>query len=354
MQQNIIPYQSDGPRWKGAPFGGDSWWTGGFWPGLMWQLFAVSGKEVFHREALRVEKRLVKELAYFERLYHDVGFMYMLSCGANWLHSGDPDAKRNLMHAANLLAGRFNLAGGYIRAWNDHKSGWAIIDSMMNMSLLYWASRSSGDPRFEQIARRHTETTTREFIREDGSCHHIVIFDPATGDSLSKPAGQGYAEGSSWSRGQAWALYGFTQSYINTGDAAYLRTACKVADYFITHIRADGLTDCDFRQPVDADRIDNIAAACASCGLIELSRIPAVAGAARYLDAAVRMLMAMDALCADYTEKSAGVLQKCTAAYHDDYAGVHTNIVYGDYFYVEGLAKLLEKDWKLWLCDREG
>ena len=353
-KQDIIPYQSGGPLWTGSPYGGDSWWTGGFWPGLMWQLFAISGKDLFRAEALRVEKRLVKELAYFERLYHDVGFMYMLSCGAHWMYGGNRDAKRNLLHAANLLAGRFNLAGGFIRAWNDDKPGWAIIDSMMNMGLLYWASRTTADPRFAQIARRHTETTLREFIRGDGSCHHIVIFDPATGAVQSKPAGQGYTEGSSWSRGQAWALYGFTQSYLNAGDETYLQTACKVADYFIGNIRTDGLTDCDFRQPKEVDRIDNIAAACAACGLIELSRLPGVANAAQYLSAATRMLLAMDALCADYTQKSAGVLQKCTAAYHDDGAGVHTNIVYGDYFYVEALAKLAGKDMKLWFCDREG
>jgi unsaturated chondroitin disaccharide hydrolase len=352
-RQDIIPYQNGGPLWKGSPYGGDSWWTGGFWPGLMWQLYTVSGAEIFHTEALRVEKRLVQELCYFERLYHDVGFMYMLSCGANWMHSGDRDARRNLLHAASLLAGRFNLSGGFIRAWNDDKPGWAIIDSMMNMGLLYWASRSTGDPRFEQIARRHTATTLREFIRGDGSCNHIVIFDPVTGSVQAKPAGQGYAEGSSWSRGQAWALYGFTQSYINAKDAAYLQTACKVADYFVANIRADGLTDCDFRQPKEAARIDNIAAACAACGLIELSRLSGVANAAQYRNAAVRMLLAMDTLCADYTQNCAGILQKCTAAYHDDGAGVHTNIVYGDYFFVEALAKLEGQDMKLWFCDRE-
>ena len=193
--QDIIPYAGSAAKWDGPPYEGDAWWTNGFWPGLMWQLFAATQQEVFRSEALRVEERLVKELCVFERLHHDVGFMYMLSCGGNWMDSGSRDAKRNLLHAANILAGRFNLAGGFIRAWNEDKAGWAIIDSMMNVHLLFWASRETKDPRFAQIAVRHADTAMRAFVREDGSCNHIVIFDPDTGEVLQKPAGQGYAEG---------------------------------------------------------------------------------------------------------------------------------------------------------------
>ena len=351
-EQDIIPYKSEGNRWAGSPSGDDAWWTGGFWPGLMWQLFSATGQDVFRAEAVRVEDRLVGELCYFKRLYHDVGFMYLLSCGANWMLNGDRDSKRNLLHAATILAGRFNLAGGYIRAWNEDKAGWAIIDSMMNLSLLFWASRETKDPRYYQIAVKHADTALKEFVRTDGSCNHIVIFDPNTGKVLKKPAGQGYAEGSSWSRGQAWALYGYTLSYMSTRLNRYLEAACRIADYFIANIRDDGLTDCDFRQPKNVERIDNIAAACAACALIELSRVPGQGRAQAYLDAAESMLRALDTLCADYTEKTAGVLQKCTAAYRDEGAGTHTNIVYGDYFYAEALAKLQGTDPMLWMCKR--
>jgi len=279
--------------------------------------------------------------------------MYLLSCGGNWMLNEDRDSRRNLLHAATILAGRFNLAGGYIRAWNEKRAGWAIIDSMMNVSLLFWASRETGDPRYRQIAVRHADTATREFVRADGSCNHIVIFDPDTGKALSKPAGQGYAEGSSWSRGQAWALYGFTLCYLSTSNERFLKTACRIADYFMANIRPDGLTDCDFRQPADVERIDNIAGACAACGLIELSRISGIKRAQDYFDAAERMLRAMDTLCADYTEQTPGVLQKCTAAYHNDGAGTHVNIVYGDYFFVEALAKLHGSDPMLWMCRKQ-
>jgi unsaturated chondroitin disaccharide hydrolase len=177
-----------------------------------------------------------------------------------------------------------------------------------------------------------------------------VIFDPNTGNVFSKPAGQGYAEGSSWSRGQAWALYGFTLCFLSTKLKRYLESSCRIADYFVANIRPDGLTDCDFRQPRGEDRIDNIAAACAACALIELSRIGDVKRAKVYLDAAERMLRALDGLCADYSDQTAGVLQKCTAAYRDEGAGTHVNIVYGDYFYAEALAKLQNSDPMLWLC----
>lgn len=350
--QDLIPYKSDGSRWAGPPYEGDAWWTGGFWPGLMWQLCAATHREIYRAEAIRVEARLVKELCRFERMHHDVGFLFMPSCGANWLINGNAESKNHLLHVANLLAGRFNPAGGFLRAWNGDNAGWAIVDCLMNLSLLFWASRETGDPRFAQIANLHADTALREFVRADGSCNHIVIFDPNTGQSLQKPAGQGYAEGSSWSRGQAWALYGFTLCYRSADQSLYLNAACRIADYFIANIRPDGLTDCDFRQPNTPERIDNIAAACAACGLIELSRIPEVSRAEEYRNAAERMLQALDALCSDYSDAIPGVLTKCTAAYRDENAGTHINIVYGDYFYAEALAKLRGTDPMVWLCER--
>ena len=348
QRQGIIPYMGVGDRWEGAPFDGNSWWTGGFWPGLMWQLYHATGNDLFKAEAIRVEALLTAEFRTFEWLNHDVGFMYLLSSGAHWRLLGDADAQRDTLHAATLLAGRFNPAG-FLSAWNGNRPGWAIIDCMMNLTLLHWATVQTGDPRFAAIARIHADTAIREFVREDGSCNHIVIFDPETGKTLDKPGGQGYCAGSSWSRGQAWGLYGFTLSYLNLGEKRYLDTARKIADYFIANIRPDGLTDCDFHQPKGEERIDNIAAACAACGLLELAKLADAEAAARYRDAALRMLHALDALCADWSPDTPGILQKCTASYHDDGAGRHVNIVYGDYFFVEAICKLRGTDAGLWL-----
>ena len=223
--QGIIPYISEGRRYVVSPFDGNSWWTGGFWPGMMWQFYHATSEAVYRDEALRVEDLLTRELRAFDLLNHDVGFMYLLSTGAHYRLLGDKQALSDTLHAATLLAGRFNPAG-FIRAWpGRERVGYAIIDCMMNLSLLYWASEQTGDPRFAAIARIHADTTMREFLREDGSACHIVVFDPVSGKALDRPAGQGYAPGSSWSRGQAWALYGFTLSHINTGEVRYLDAA---------------------------------------------------------------------------------------------------------------------------------
>ncbi len=349
-KQNILPYMGAKDAFLPSPFDDNSWWTGGFWPGLMWQLYHATGKACFMEEALRAEKLLVSEIMRFEKLHHDVGFMYLLSCGAHYKLTGDKAAYTNTLHVANLLAGRFNPEG-FIRAWEgDDKKGYAIVDCMMNLPLLHWATRETGDPRFQKIACIHADTTIREFLRKDGSSCHICIFDPETGKVLSRPAGQGFAEGSSWSRGQAWALYGFTLSALNTGHARYLDAAKRIADYFIAHIRPDGLTDCDFCQPDTEERIDNIAGACAACGLLELAKLTEKADSERYHSAALRLLKGLHDHTADYSDNSTGILQKCTAAYHNDGAGRHVNILYGDYFYVEALCKLLGTDARLWMA----
>ncbi len=220
-EAGLLPYRG-GAKWLPAPFDGNSWWTGGFWPGLMWQLWAASKDTWFMDEAVRAEDLLTAEFRTFERLNHDVGFMYLLSCGARFKLTGDSRARVDALHAASLLMGRFNPAG-FIRAWNEpDRAGYAIIDCLMNLSLLFWASDITGDPRFANVARIHLDTTLRHFLRPDGSVCHIVEFDPLTGARLMERAGQGFCPGSAWSRGQAWGLYGFALAHMNTGDARYL------------------------------------------------------------------------------------------------------------------------------------
>lgn len=352
-KQGIIPYMGAKNEYLGSPFEGNSWWTGGFWPGIMWQLYHATGETVYKDEAVRVEKLLTAELSPFESLNHDVGFMYLLSCGAHYKLLGDKQAYADTLHAATILAGRFNPEG-FIRAWpQPGREGYAIIDCMMNLSLLYWAAEHNHDPRFRKIAQIHADTAMREFLREDGSSCHICIFDPETGKVLERPAGQGYAAGSSWSRGQAWALYGFVLSAINTGEKRYLDAARKCAAYFIQNIREDGLTDCDFCQPKDEERLDNIAGACAACGLLELAKLVEEEEAETCRREALRMLKALNDLCADWNEDQMGILQKCTASYHNDGAGRHVNILYGDYFFIEALCKLRGTDAKLWWAKDE-
>ena len=344
-REGMIPYKSEKGKWIPSPWDGNSWWTGGFWPGLMWQLWTLTGDDFFREEARRAGKLLTEEFRSFRKLNHDVGFMYLLSVGADAKLTGDAQAETDVLHAASLLMGRFNPAG-FIRAWNEpDRVGYAIIDCMMNLTLLYRASRDTGDPRFRQVAEIHADTTLREFLREDGSVSHIIELDPVTGKRVREHAGQGYALGSQWSRGQAWGLYGFTLAFRHLGRERYLEAAKKIGGNFVRHIRADGLTDCDFCQPAGEERIDNIAGAVAACGLQELSRLT---GEEVWKQAAMRLVDGMLDHCADWSGKRCGILNHCTASYHDDGAGRHTNITYGDYFLTEALMKLTGRDPDLW------
>ena len=347
-----LPYRSENGKWVESPWGcGNGWWTAGFWPGLMWLMNALSPDVVFHNEAIRATELMTDQFRVYRHLNHDVGFMFLLSCGAKHKIDGDEQSRWDTLHAASLLMGRFNPTStpraGFIKSWDGREQlGYAIIDCMMNLPLLFRATRETGDPRFAAVARIHADKAKQHFVRADGSCRHIVEFDPVTGDFVREHGGQGYAEGSSWSRGQAWALYGFTLLAMNTGDADDLATAEKIANYFAANIREDGLTDCDFRQPKDVYRLDNIAGACAACGFLELARLT---GKAEYRVAAEKLLDGLIDHCVDFGDTYCGLLTHCTAAYHDDNVGTHTNITYGDYFFVEALCKIKGVDPMLWI-----
>ena len=208
------------------------WWTNGFWGGMMWQLYHATKEEMYREIALENEEKLDANLMLAGGMDHDSGFRWLPTAVADYKVTGSKKAFNRGLLAANDMAGRFNPAGRFIRAWNDggdgSKAGWAIIDCMMNLPLLYWAWEETNDPRYLQIATLHADTAMKYFIREDGSSNHIVAFDPATGEYVDTFGGQGYAQGSSWTRGQAWALYGFILSYLHTKKESYLNTAKRV------------------------------------------------------------------------------------------------------------------------------
>ena len=329
---------------------GIAWWTNGFWGGIMWQLYHETGNQKYADIARHSEELLDTCFEQFYGLHHDLGFMWLPTAVADYRETGSADGRRRGLHAANLLAGRFNPVGRFIRAWNEHDNedttGWAIIDCMMNLNLLYWASEETKDPRFRQIAMMHADTAMASFIRPDGSTNHIVEFDPETGEKVCTYGGQGYENGSSWTRGQAWALYGFVLSYIHTGKQEYLDTAKRVAHSFLANIPDSGLILVDFRQPAEPYWEDSTAAAIASCGLIEIAGCCKEYEKGIYQNAALKMLKALEQERSLWGTECDCIIQNCTAAYHDRHH--EFNIIYGDYFFIEAVFKLKGSGLFLW------
>lgn len=347
-----IPYTTvDGIHddWSGE--GKIGWWTNGFWGGMMWQMYALTGKEFYKEIAEDNERKLDADLMDYEKLDHDNGFKWLPTAVANYRMTGNRASRNRGLLAASNLAGRYNSAGRFIRAWNNwdqenDRTGWAIIDCMMNLPLLYWASEELKDPRFTQIATSHADTARDCFVRGDGSVNHIVSFDPINGGMIESFGGQGYGVGSSWTRGQSWGLYGFTLSYLHTKDASYLETAQRIANYFMANIPQSGLIPVDFRQPADVTWEDSTAAAIAACGLIELAKLTGGRQSGLYLNAALKMLTALTEKSFNWNEDEDNLLTKCTAAYHDKKH--EFSIIYGDYYFLEALMKLVGRELFIW------
>ncbi len=349
--------RSDQTPW-GEDWGmGRSWWTNGFWGGLMWQLYHATGQERYREIAGISEEKLDDCFLQYYGLHHDVGFMWMPTSVADYRLTGNADSKRRALLAAQLLAGRFNPAGRFIRAWNEipdaDATGWAIIDCMFNISLLYWASEETGDPRYREIAQAHADTVMNSFIRPDGSSCHIVEFDPFTGRRVCSHAGQGYSHGGAWTRGQAWAIYGFAISWRHTGKQSYLDTAQKVADFFVGHMPESGIIPVDFCQPEVPALEDSCGAAAAASGLIELAEClmkngdeQDQASAEKYMQAALCILHAIADTRACWDRSCDAIVLNCTAAYHSD--DRHITMVYADYFFVEAMLKLADKGFFMW------
>jgi unsaturated chondroitin disaccharide hydrolase len=243
---------------------------------------------------------------------------------------------------------------GVFQAWgmldDPQLRGNTIIDSLMNMPLLYWASAQTGDPRFAAAATRHAMRLREDVVREDDSTFHTFYWDVATGEPLRGSTAQGYADDSCWARGQAWAIYGFALNHRYTVDEAFLEVAQRCADYYLDRLPADHVAywDLVFGDGSDEER-DSSAAAIAVCGLHELARyLPDGDRRQRYERAAEKMLAS---LIADYTPRDQpewntlllhGVYDKPKAI------GVDEGSLWGDYFYLEALVRMLKPDWEIY------
>lgn len=324
------------------------WWTNGFYGGILWQMYHATKDEMYKEAAINLSKRLDETLEFPNKLDHDVGFMWLHTAVANYRETGDTVARETGLRAARILADRYNPIGKFIKAWNGNRDGWVIIDCLMNLPLLYWATKETGDDEYRQIAIGHTETACKNILRKDGSTNHIVVFDVNTGEMLDNPGGQGYASGSSWSRGQSWAVYGMSLAYRHTGNEEYLNRAKLAANYFIANTAVtDFVPVIDFRAPKEPYYIDSTAGMIAACGLLELVNYVEEGEKNFYFDAAIKLIKAVEARCANWNEDEDGIIGYGSACYERS-EDREVPIIYGDYYFLEAILRLLDKDIFLW------
>lgn len=321
---------------------GTDWWTSGFWGGLLWVMYDLTGKEHYKEAAWSWDEKiapwLLKET---NELHHDVGFQFLPTAVIKHKLTGDRDGWVRGLRAANFLAGRFNLAGRFIRAWEGDRIGWAIIDCTMNLSLLFWASQTTGDPRFQHIAVAHADTALEHFIRPDGSVNHIVSFNPETGAFIEALGGQGYSPTSAWSRGQAWAIYGMANTYKYTKEQRFLEAAKRVAHFFLSSLPEDHVPHWDFRvEHLEGEPRDSSAAAIAASGLLEIANHVSAAEARFYTDAAKRILQSLTENYATWEQPDHEAILLHGTGHKPANSNIDVSLIYGDYYYVEAIAKL--------------
>jgi unsaturated chondroitin disaccharide hydrolase len=320
------------------------WWTSGFWPGMLWLTYQRTGEQQLATLAHTIENELEQAIVdeRFYELHHDVGFQFLPTAVLRYRLSGDKAGRRRGILAASLLMSRFNLASQAIEAWNgEGNQGKAIIDSMMNLPLLYWAAAETGLVRYRHIADAHARTAMRHFVRDDGTVHHIIRFDPHTGDRVEDIGGQGYAPDSAWSRGQAWALYGFALAARHTNNSEFLACAQRIADTFVAALPQEMVPPWDFRAPdaATAPR-DSSAGAIAACGLLELSTLLPEAAGQTYKQAAIELLSGLYKHSSTKdTPNEDGLLLHATGNLPAN-RDVDVSLIYGDYFLLEALGKL--------------
>lgn len=331
-------------------------WTTGFWTGVLWLAYENTGDAVFCRAAeVHVESFLRRIEQKIDVNHHDMGFLFSLSCVAAHKLTGSGTAKKAALLAADHLAGRYRETGKFLQAWGapgEPKEYRLIIDCLLNLPLLYWATEVTGDSSYAQKAENHIKTAMRCVLRPDNSTYHTYFIDMETGEPAYGVTHQGNRNDSAWARGQAWGVYGAALSYRYLKNPQYMDCFCRVTDYFIEHLPEDLIPywDFDFDTGSSEPR-DSSAAAIAVCGILEMAKYLDAEKAKRYLEAADKMLAALISQCANCdTEKSNGLLLHGTYA-RDSRENTCTNRgvdecnTWGDYFYMEALTRRL-KDWK--------
>lgn len=333
-------------------------WTCGFWPGEIWLAYERTCDEAFRTAALKlVDSFLYRIERKIEVDHHDMGFLYSPSCVAAWKLTGSETGRRAALMAADQLCTRFQEKGSFFQAWgalgapDNYRY---IIDCLLNMPLLYWASETSNDPRYAQLAHRHVDTCLRYSIRPDGSTYHTFFMNPVTGEPVRGATCQGYRDDSCWARGQAWGVYGVSLSYTYTRRPEYLDAFRRVLSYYLDRLPLDMVPYWDMTF-TDGDREprDSSSASIVACALLETAKyVPADEGDV-YRTLAAQMLFSIaDQYAVREGPAGIGLVRHGTYSKKSPYntctpEGVDECVSWGDYFYMEALTRFLT-DWKLY------
>jgi hypothetical protein len=322
------------------------WWTSGFYPGSLWYLYEYSNDQKIRDEAIMMTARVEQEK--YTTNNHDVGFMLYCSFGNGLRITGEESYNEVLLTGAKSLSTRFRPNIGCIQSWGSNNK-WqcpVIIDNMMNLELLMWAFKKSGDSSYYRIAVSHADTTMKYHFRPDYSTYHVVSYDTITGKVQVRQTSQGFSDESAWSRGQSWGLYGYTMMYRETKLDRYLQQAKHIADFLINHpnLPKDKIPYWDYNAPgiPDAAR-DASAGSIMASALIELSGYVSPETGIRYLQVAETQIRTLSSPVyrAKPGENGNFILMHCVGSIPAN-SEVDVPLTYADYYFIEAIMRFRE------------
>jgi len=317
-------------------------WTSGFFPGELWMMYELTNDKYWKEKALEFTLPLEKEK--WNGTTHDMGFKMYCSFGKAWQQTQNPEYRNILIESAKVLGARFKSNVGCIRSWDHNSDKWdypVIIDNMMNLELLFWAAKETGNNMFKDIAIRHAEITMKNHFREDNSSYHVVDYNPETGEVKEKTTHQGFSAESAWSRGQAWGLYGFTMVYRETGDIRFLKQAEKIAAYILNqpNLPKNLIPYWDYNAPnIPNEPFDVSAAAITGSALYELSTFSDKKE--EYLNSANKIFNSL--LSSEFLadpKKNNGFLLKHSTGSKPNNSEIDVPLIYADYYFIEMILR---------------
>lgn len=329
--------------------GNNEEWTCGFWVGISWLLYEVTEDEFFYKKAIELTRVLVNRLENNINIdHHDIGFLYSLSIVPAYYNSGDDQYLKYIQAAGDKLISRFQPKGEFIQSWGkmgENNEYRFIIDSLLNIPFLYTCSNLLNDNKYKEIADMHYNTVFKHVLRDDFTTYHTFYFDPETGNPLGGTTAQGYTDDSCWARGQAWAISGiaFNEEYTNQRKPKEFEGLLNV---FLNNIPDDGVVYWDFAF---SDKIpsakDTSANSIVACALLERAKNTHDESKLRLQKAAEMLVKAVSKTYSNQAINATSLISGCTYSYPDG-IGINEASLWGDYFYLEALVRMKNKEWK--------